>query len=78
MRRLSDTMQPLSMVTPYWTSDEVTTDPDVTLEGSSPVDRIVASSTMHDWNTEQRSGDPQISQQKRAKNQADHFFLSVQ
>lgn len=49
MRRLSDTTQPLSMVTPYWTSEDVTTDPDVTLEGSSAVDRIAASSTMHDW-----------------------------
>ena len=73
IRRLSETMQPLSIVTPYWTSDDVTTDPDVTLEGSSTVDRIVASSTMHDWIT----ADPHISQ-RGAKNQVDHLFCSIE
>lgn len=48
--RLSKTTQPLSIETPCWTSDDVTIDPDVTLEGSSTVDRIVAYSTTHDWN----------------------------
>lgn len=49
--RLSDTMQPRSTVTPSWRSDDVMEEPQVTLDGSSAVDRIVAFSTAHDWRT---------------------------
>lgn len=52
--------EPPSIATPYWIRDDLTIDPDVTLEGSSAVDRIVASSTSHDWGHQQATHDETV------------------